>query len=58
MKVEINGSVKNEKDKINNECYKVLKHTYENEYSTIYDLFYVIRMIWNIINISYFIYHN
>jgi ubiquitin C-terminal hydrolase len=40
MKVEINGVVKNEKDKINNECYKVLKHTYENEYSIIYDLFY------------------
>lgn len=40
MQVEINGKIKTDKDKINKECYNILKHTFENEYSAIYDLFY------------------
>lgn len=40
MKLNILGKVENNVDKLATECYKMLKNTYEREYSEIMDLFY------------------
>lgn len=40
MNVNIQGDIKNKKDNIANECYKMIKNTYTKEYSEIMELFY------------------
>tara|TARA_Y100000389_G_scaffold396_2_gene376 strand:- start:899 stop:1927 length:1029 start_codon:yes stop_codon:yes gene_type:complete len=42
--MRITGSVKNERDKLATECYKMMKQMYKNEYSEIVTLFYGIHI--------------
>lgn len=44
MKLNIRGKVENKVDKLATQCYKMLKQSYEREYSELMDLFYGISV--------------
>ncbi len=51
VNMSIEGSVKNDKDKVAKECYKMMKNMYKNEFSEILTYFYGIH-VSNIVSIE------
>ncbi len=51
VNMTIEGSIKNEKDKVAKECYKMMKNMYKNEFSEILTFFYGIH-VSNIVSIK------
>ncbi len=44
VEININGNIKNDIDNLANECFKMIKDLYTNDYSEIFELFYAINV--------------